>query len=43
MLQCQFQYSHPNQFLDEGTLVNLTRTGFADTIWSGFVTSTKNQ
>lgn len=43
MLQCQVMYSHPNAFLDESASIQLSRTSFADTIWSGFVTSTTNQ
>lgn len=43
MLQCQFQYSHPNTVLDEGMVVQLARTSFGDPLWSGFLTSTTNQ
>lgn len=43
MVNCQVQYSHPSPVLDEGAVVQISRTGFAADIWSGFVTSTTNQ
>ena len=43
MLDCQAQYSHPNANNDEAMSMQLSRTSFADNIWSGFVTSTTNQ
>jgi hypothetical protein len=43
MVNCQVQYSHPNPVLDEGFVVQLSRTSFGSDIWSGFVTSTTNQ
>jgi hypothetical protein len=43
MLQCQVQYSHPNNILDEAMVLDMSRTGFGADIWTGFVMSTTNQ